>query len=768
VAQSESLEAFRRAIGREGHVLLERPGLVWQQLHNRLQWDETVPGLLASERGRRSMPGRSPWLQTRTPFHESTALIRFLVGHRGDVTACAVAPDGSFVLSASTDGTIRKWNPSTGEELGLFQGDGDEVYGCAVSPDGSRVVSAGHHNVTVWDAESGEELRKLQGRHPVAFAPDGSLLSDAGDDLLRLWDPRTGTELLRFEGDGSPVYGCAVSPDASFVVSARQNGTLKVWRVSRRPFSSGLRVKRGRTLRGHTGWVMDCAVSADGRRIVSGGDELKVWDADTGAELLTVAADVQACAFSPDGRFVVGASQLGGVRVWDSVTGEQLQVLEARGGRAVACTVSPDGSFVVSTDGGSRLVLSALTAAEPSQETEGPRQSVSACAASADGSFALSVSGTFGDEVRLWDLRTGRHIREVKGELIQIGACAASPDGSFVVSGKRSPEGASVGAILAPREVATAGALRVVEAETGTGTYAVSAHGCAVSADGSFVVSPYWEPGRVVSRYGADHLADLTDAELRAASPQVSGLILWDPHTGKRIRRLEHDGSRIRAPAVSPDQSFVLFADGATLRLWDPESGRELRAFTAYTTKVNACAMSPDASFVVSAGDEGTVSLWDTRDGRELQRFDRHAGPVHACAVSPDQSVLFSAGADGLRVWDAVGGSQLAAFPAGLRAVNCVALHPYLPLVFCAGESVYFLEVVGVEYGPIVVTPIDRGEGATLSCPKCWRVHSVEKAWRGSTIDCPTLSCDLRLRVNPFVVRTARTPHWRQLLSRRG
>jgi len=34
------LAAFGRALGQEAHVLVSRPELAWQQLHNRLQWVE--------------------------------------------------------------------------------------------------------------------------------------------------------------------------------------------------------------------------------------------------------------------------------------------------------------------------------------------------------------------------------------------------------------------------------------------------------------------------------------------------------------------------------------------------------------------------------------------------------------------------------------------------------------------------------------------------------------------------------------------------------
>src|SRR5664279_1778676 len=62
-----------------------------------------------------------------------------------------------------------------------------------------------------------------------------------------------------------------------------------------------------RTLTGHTDNVNSCAFSPDGRRIVSASRDntLKIWDAESGAELATLTG--HNCAFSPDGRRIVSA-----------------------------------------------------------------------------------------------------------------------------------------------------------------------------------------------------------------------------------------------------------------------------------------------------------------------------------------------------------------------------------------------------------------------------------------------------------------------------
>lgn len=150
-----ALRAFDRDLGREAHALREGPEILWQQLHNRLQWeDEAVQELLAARIDRLGAPGARPWLRTLTRFPESESLIRTLAGHTNRVGVCAYSPDGRRIVSASTDGTLRVWDAERGVELAILAGR--PVEACAFSPDGRRIVSAGNDNsLKVWDAETG-------------------------------------------------------------------------------------------------------------------------------------------------------------------------------------------------------------------------------------------------------------------------------------------------------------------------------------------------------------------------------------------------------------------------------------------------------------------------------------------------------------------------------------------------------------------------------------------------------------------------------------
>jgi mRNA-degrading endonuclease YafQ of YafQ-DinJ toxin-antitoxin module len=236
-ALHQKFDDLTRALARESHWLRSAPeataALVWNRLRQ--------AGWSANKLNEQlSVQSKVAFLRVRgVATRQSAAMIRDLVGHAGNVNACAVTPDGRRVVSASADETLKVWDLESGRALATLEGHAGGVRACAVTPDGRCVVSASwDKTLKVWDLESGCALATLEG-HPggvraCAVTPDGRrVISASNDGTLKVWDLESGCALATLEGHVSGVRACAVTPDGRRVASAPYDQTLKVWDFKR-------------------------------------------------------------------------------------------------------------------------------------------------------------------------------------------------------------------------------------------------------------------------------------------------------------------------------------------------------------------------------------------------------------------------------------------------------------------------------------------------------------------------------------------------------
>jgi WD40 repeat protein/beta-lactamase regulating signal transducer with metallopeptidase domain len=497
--------------------------------------------------------------------------------HGANVTFVTFGSDGTTLLTASQDNTIRLWDLATGTEIRRF-----------ARP---KLADSKPSDKSPANQKAQLEAAKVQlqvvarggrigtGSPSVALAPDGKTLAAFIGNVVQLWEVETGKDLRQIQGPPNGLAGLLFSPD-------------------------------GKTL---------AARGADG--------SLYLWEADTGKEIRQIKApqrqgrnqvvlprvaggDVSGMAFTPDGKaLAVSATEFNqqtitsSVKFWDVATGQETRQIKApQGVRVSAVSFTPDGKILAYGSNNMIQLCEADTGNEVRQITV--RDGVLTLIFSPDGK-TLATRGR-NQQVRLWETETGKELYQL-GDTAPAGRATAAvvPANNFGAPEVRNLAFSPDGKRIATTQSNT---VRLWETATGKELPLSDGHQGPISA---VTLSP---DGKTVLSWGTDRM-----------------IRRWEAATGKLLGQWRPPGGGTTFAALSPDgRTVALAGTDNSIRLYDA-AANELNKLTGHPNGIAALAFTPDGKILAARGGDNSIQLYDVAKGSELRQI--MARPVNNSAT---------------------------------------------------------------------------------------------------------------------------------------
>lgn len=334
-------------------------------------------------------------------------------------SSLAFSPNGKTLAAFATN-TLHLWDVATGKPRHPeFGGHDGPIYEVAISPNGKRASTAGSDGtIRLWDASSGEELGRWRHepcRGHVLFSPDNKLVAvvigGKSNSTIHICQAATGKELGQWDAG------------AAFPLGFSEGGRYLILYSLTEPDRLGLAlhdVLTGKQLRSYA-WhwkpgprdgrlLLPCPVcSSDGSLVAKpeGNQVVTLMNLHTGRDLHHWdSLDGTAIAFSPDGRTLLARQNVSEGKppwaLWEVASGCKRGEFQLEDPVNSLGAISPDGSVVIGTTMAGELRLSSLTTGQTLKTVAGHRGSIRSLALSADGKRL--VTGGEDAAAVVWDL----------------------------------------------------------------------------------------------------------------------------------------------------------------------------------------------------------------------------------------------------------------------------------------------------------------------------------------------------------------------------
>ncbi len=532
-----------------------------------------------------------------------------VAAHSAAVTGLVFSADNVVVYSASSDKFLKAWNVANGAALGSIVQTGTPIHALASVKSGEWLVTGEEDgNLHAWDAKairetaSGTEVKSLK-------------------------------EIKAHGGAVTALVSIAAQPNELF--SASKDGLIRRWDVA-----EGKQVKEWR----HDAPVIALAVSSDGKRFASGGENalVRLWNAENG-ESVQIQGDPRLAdkVAQADATMAFTKSAL-------ELTKSDIKSYEGTERMVMVRAMDVKKAEEEKVKAEKMLEEKKLALEKAKSEKKDAKAIDQAENAVAEAMTAVQVAGTIIERAKVVSERAVADFASAQ---------KLAADYETTLKLQQEAKDAAASAAKAPRPVRSlafsADSLRLL-----------------VSCDDGALCSYDAEKGLPLEVH-ADHTAAIRSLALIGIETQLTisadkRAILWNAPSSWRLERtlggIDHPellADRVLALDFSPDGQLLATGGGiasrsAELKLWSVTSGQLVRSLPqAHEDTVFAVKFSPDGQHLASTSADRMVKVFNTASGQPEKTFAGHTAHVLGVSWHSGGKLLVSCATDRtLKLWD--------------------------------------------------------------------------------------------------------------------
>ncbi|KAA5546166.1 protein kinase [Roseiconus nitratireducens] len=597
-----------------------------------------------------------------------------MVGHEGPVNEVRYSSSRNEIVTVGSDGTVRRWNPDTGESVDVLPFAGC-LDGMDISPDGTSFTISpkplvGINAVVTRDVETGECVHQLAWHNDtvesIAHSPDGRWVATgsryhdvhvhaADGKLLGTIPTGSRNESLAFSADGEQLFAVLR------IIHGRDHRQyLARWAVPSLEEVERLDLR----------FSLDTfAISASGDKAVAvSGDDFALVNVKTGhAEYFwnQTRGRVRCVAMSAAGDQIALGCDCGLLYYWNlrGLNWKQIEkdafpdpvVIVTSGRRLTSVRFTDDWLLAASEDGTAKRWD--LAQIRDRQRTVSP--SAVAMVQPASNADVLYLRRDGGQLDRL-NLRTLQSKTLASVQRHHSNAFAVSPDDRVLVAGS----GGEL-VVVSMDNTKQTRSIPTDYAEKNIASVLFNAEGTILWTLFNDRILAFetedWtlQQTMLLPREGAHRFVLSPDGQTLAVTT-FQEILLFDATNHELITRVPCMHAEM-SPAIAYSNNGRILAvahqDGlVTLRHSDPSliGGDPIRRYRGHRARVEDCQFIDDDRTLVTIADDATMRFWDVESGREMGALEV-AKDNHACLFfdAHRRQLLTGGGYSDTHVWPA-------------------------------------------------------------------------------------------------------------------